>query len=89
MIVITTPTGAIGHQVLEHVVRSAEHVRVIVRAPSKLSPAARERFDVDLKVCHELGIRSVWIDRLGEALNPDWTPDAVLSDLAGLPELLA
>lgn len=43
----------------------------------------------DLKVCHELGIRAVWIDRLGEALNPDWTPDAVLPDLTGLPELLA
>lgn len=42
----------------------------------------------DLKVCHELGIRAVWIDRLGEALNPKWTPDAVLPDLSGLPELL-
>jgi 2-haloacid dehalogenase len=43
----------------------------------------------DLKVCHELGIRAVWIDRLGETLNPDWTPDAILPDLTGLPELLA
>lgn len=43
----------------------------------------------DLKVCHELGIRAVWIDRLGETLNPDWTPDAVLPDLTVLPELLA
>ena len=42
----------------------------------------------DLKVCHELGIRSVWIDRLGEPANPDWSPDAVLNDLSGLPELL-
>jgi 2-haloacid dehalogenase len=42
----------------------------------------------DLKVCHELGIRSVWIDRAGEPRNADWTPDAVLSDLAGLPKLL-
>ena len=42
----------------------------------------------DLKVCHELGIRSVWIDRLGEPANPDWPPDAVLDDLSGLPELL-
>ena len=42
----------------------------------------------DLKVCHELGIRSVWIDRLGEPANPDWPPDAVLPDLASLPELL-
>ena len=42
----------------------------------------------DLKVCHELGIRSVWIDRVGETPNPDWPPDAILDDLSGLPELL-
>ncbi len=42
----------------------------------------------DLKVCHELGIRSVWIDRVGEPLNPDWPPHAVLDDLSKLPELL-
>ncbi len=42
----------------------------------------------DLKVCHELGIRSVWIDRLGERLNPNWSPQAVLEDLSGLPGLL-
>jgi 2-haloacid dehalogenase len=42
----------------------------------------------DLKVCHELGIQSVWIDRLGEPLNPSWSPNATLGDLSGLPELL-
>ena len=42
----------------------------------------------DLKVCHELGIRSVWIDREGEPLNPDWPPDASLPDLTALPDLL-
>lgn len=42
----------------------------------------------DLKVCHELGIRSVWIDREGEPLHPAWQPDAVLKDLSRLPELL-
>ena len=42
----------------------------------------------DLKVCKELGIRSVWIDREGEPLNPDWRPDAVLPDMSALPELL-
>lgn len=42
----------------------------------------------DLKVCQELGIRSVWIDRDGEPLDPGWQPDAVLKDLAGLPALL-
>jgi len=24
----------------------------------------------DLKICRELGVRSIWIDRLGETLNP-------------------
>ena len=43
----------------------------------------------DLKVCHELGIRSVWIDRAGEPLNPNWPPDAELNDLVGLPDLLS
>ena len=43
----------------------------------------------DLKVCRELGIRVVWIDRLAEELDPAWTPNAVLPDLAGLPDLLA
>jgi len=42
----------------------------------------------DLKVCRELGIRSVWIDREGEPLDPQWSPDAVLPDLSALPELL-
>jgi len=42
----------------------------------------------DLKVCHEMGIRAVWIDRLGETPNPDWTPEAVLPDLIALPDLL-
>lgn len=42
----------------------------------------------DLKVCKELGIRSVWINREGEPLNPAWQPDAMLKDLSGLAELL-
>ncbi|MCJ2121153.1 HAD family hydrolase [Methylobacterium sp. J-077] len=43
----------------------------------------------DLKVCHELGIRSVWIDRIGEPPNPDWPPHATLADLSRLPDLLS
>jgi 2-haloacid dehalogenase len=42
----------------------------------------------DLKVCHELGIRVVWINRFDEPLNPSWRPDHVLPDLTGLPGLL-
>ena len=46
MIVITTPTGAIGHQVLENVLESGEAVRVIARDPSRLPAAVRERVEV-------------------------------------------
>ena len=42
----------------------------------------------DLKVCRELGIRSIWIDRIGEPLNPEWSPHASLNDLSRLPDLL-
>jgi 2-haloacid dehalogenase len=69
--------------------------RLFLYAHSVMGVAPEETVHVgmgqvtDLKVCHELGIRAVWIDRLGETLNPDWTPEAVLPDLSGLPELLA
>jgi uncharacterized protein YbjT (DUF2867 family) len=46
MIVVTTPTGQIGSQVLERVVRSAEPVRVIVRDPSRLPSHLRDRVEV-------------------------------------------
>jgi uncharacterized protein YbjT (DUF2867 family) len=46
MIVITTPTGQIGREVLDIVLGSAERVRVIVRDPARLSPPVRERVEV-------------------------------------------
>jgi len=46
MIVITTPTGTIGRQVVERVLGSGEPVRVIVREPSRLAPHVRERVEV-------------------------------------------
>ncbi len=46
MIVITTPTGQIGHQVLNNLLESSEPIRVIVRDPSRLSPHVRERVEV-------------------------------------------
>src|SRR5450631_2617999 len=45
-IVITTPTGQIGHQVLDNVLESAEAIRVIVRDPSRLPSHVRERVEV-------------------------------------------
>jgi uncharacterized protein YbjT (DUF2867 family) len=46
MIIVTAPTGAIGHQVLENVLHGQEPIRVIARDPSRLPPQARDRIDV-------------------------------------------
>jgi len=46
MIVITTPTGQIGRQVLGNVLKSGKPIRVIVRDPSRLPSEARKRIDV-------------------------------------------
>jgi uncharacterized protein YbjT (DUF2867 family) len=46
MIIVTAPTGLIGHQVLENLLDSPEPVRVIVRDPSRLPAQARERVEI-------------------------------------------
>lgn len=46
MIVVTTPTGGIGRQVLERLLESGAPVRVIVRDPARLPPAARGRVEI-------------------------------------------
>lgn len=46
MIVVTTPTGLIGHQVVERLLEAGAAVRVIARDPSRLSDAVRARVDV-------------------------------------------
>jgi uncharacterized protein YbjT (DUF2867 family) len=46
MIVVTTPTGNIGQQVLEKLLDSGETIRVIARDPSRLPAHTRERVDV-------------------------------------------
>ena len=46
MIVITTPSGQIGRQVLGNVLNSGKPIRVIVRDPSRLPSEARKRIDV-------------------------------------------
>jgi uncharacterized protein YbjT (DUF2867 family) len=46
MIVITTPAGHIGRQVLANLLDSGEALRVIARNPSALPADARERVDV-------------------------------------------
>jgi uncharacterized protein YbjT (DUF2867 family) len=46
LIVITTPSGLIGHQVLENLLDSGVEVRLIARDPSALAADARERVEV-------------------------------------------
>ncbi|MFC4534759.1 NAD(P)H-binding protein [Sphaerisporangium dianthi] len=46
MIVVTTPTGDIGRQILDRVLASGEPVRVIVRDPSRLPERVRARVEV-------------------------------------------
>jgi len=46
MIVITTPTGSIGHQVLENVLDHGEPIRVIVRDSARLPSSVRGRVEV-------------------------------------------
>jgi uncharacterized protein YbjT (DUF2867 family) len=46
MIVITTPTGDIGHRVLAQVVKGQESVRVIARNPSRIPQDIRDRVEI-------------------------------------------
>jgi uncharacterized protein YbjT (DUF2867 family) len=46
MIVITAPTGNMGHQVLDNVLAGDQPVRVIVRDPAKLPADVRDRVEV-------------------------------------------
>jgi uncharacterized protein YbjT (DUF2867 family) len=46
MIVVTTPTGQIGRQVLDNVLDSGEPIRVVVRNPDRLPAHVRDRVEV-------------------------------------------
>jgi len=46
MIVITTPTGLIGHQVLDNLIDSGHELRVIARDPSAIPADIRDRLDI-------------------------------------------
>lgn len=46
MIVVTAPTGKIGHQVLDHVLAGDQPVRVVVRDPARLPAHVRDRVEV-------------------------------------------
>ncbi len=46
MIVVTTPTGKIGSQVVKHLLAANAAVRVIVRDPAKLAPEVHDQVEV-------------------------------------------
>jgi uncharacterized protein YbjT (DUF2867 family) len=46
VIVITDPTGQIGHQTLAKLLDSGQPIRVIARDPARLSPQVRERVEI-------------------------------------------
>ncbi len=46
MIVVTTPTGNIGRQVLDNILDATEPIRVIARDPSRLPSKTRQRVEV-------------------------------------------
>jgi uncharacterized protein YbjT (DUF2867 family) len=56
-IVITTPTGTIGSQVLTNVLERGVHVRIITRDPSRIPSSMHERIEIvqgshgDIEVC--------------------------------------
>jgi uncharacterized protein YbjT (DUF2867 family) len=56
VIVITTPTGQIGHQVLDGVLDGGVPVRVLARDPSRLSPRVRERVEVVQGALDDVGV---------------------------------
>ncbi|WP_280360907.1 NmrA family NAD(P)-binding protein [Nocardia wallacei] len=56
MIVVTTPTGSIGHQVLDAVLDSGRPVRVIARDPARLSARARAEAEIVLGSMADSGV---------------------------------
>ncbi|WP_245455672.1 haloacid dehalogenase type II [Neorhizobium lilium] len=43
---------------------------------------------LDMKACHELGVRGIWVNRRGQRGNPNWLPYAEVSDLDEAAALL-
>lgn len=56
MIVVTTPTGNVGQNVLRGLLQSGETMRVIVRAPAQLTPEAVNRVEVVVGSLDDIGV---------------------------------
>ncbi|WP_037859117.1 NAD(P)H-binding protein [Streptomyces sp. NRRL S-340] len=82
MIVVTTPTGQIGRQLLDRLLDApdAGPVRVIVRDPARLTPQARERVEV-FQGSHSdpdvLGAACAGADRVFWLVPPTFGADSV------------
>ena len=70
MIVVTTPTGKMGSQVIPHLLAANEAVRVVARDPSRLSPEVRNRVEV---VTGSLDDESVMQQALEGAESVSWS----------------
>ena len=55
MIVVTTPTGKIGSQVIPHLLAAKESVRFVVRDASRLAPEVRANVDVVTRIIGRYG----------------------------------
>ena len=58
------------------------------RAPREAHVHVAASLFHDIAPANELGLRSIWINRLGEAATPAARPDRELTDLLSLPETL-
>ena len=64
MIVVTTPTGKIGSQLIPHLLAAGEAVRVVARDPSRLTPEVRGQVET---VTGSLEDDGVWEQALAGA----------------------
>lgn len=92
MILITTPTGDIGHRVLERVLENNARVRVIARDPSRIPQQTRERIEVvqgshgDAAVIEKA---LTGVDALFWLVPPDVTLDSVDEAYVGFTKPVA
>lgn len=81
MIVVTTPTGQIGHHVVRDLLAAGESVRVIVRDPSRLPHEVRTRVEVMQGNHNDRGITMTAFDG-ADAVFYVVPPDAATDDVS-------
>lgn len=66
MIVVSTPTGHIGSQLVPHLLAAGASVRVIARKPEKLAPAIRGRVEIVQGSTDDIHVLSRAVERADE-----------------------